>query len=480
MRFARAKENNGYMCTTGDVGAILVVFDPDLCQDNPFFVEVVIIESLMRNTIGNSYHIYADSFDYFEPSEEELARYRNNLDGMLLPSDVISFVMGYNSRGDIHVAEESQIPLPDADPEEKQRIMDEMISLVDKKRFKTLLSVAGNGEHLEPKYVGDDVADKYLKEWAKNKYRLYLFLGRKMKIEKEIEILKDTDYVIDEIIRTVKSKYDRYLPGIRYIFDYQTREDIFANVFDPYNMPEEFVVDVPSLSGKHKMTTLLHAMFENEQFDADIAKVYCDRNIKKKIAISIDPYDFLTMSETRHGWKSCHNIHMGGYSGGGFSYMDDGSTMIAYMYDGDESYRYELNGFKFKGNSKEWRQCVYVSENTCSAIFSRQYPRYIPEVQEETVNLYESLLPDTEFYSKNLCGERCQIFSYETHSDFPYHDVLAGNYEYRFIRPEKGNLCKPVFKVGGRVFCTECGTEIYSLKKKRVLCSDCYSERYTE
>ena len=50
--------------------------------------------------------------------------------------------------------------------------------------------------------------------------------------------------------------------------------------------------------------------------------------------ISVNPYDYLTMS-FGHSWKSCHSIKDGGFKGGTLSYMLDKSSIITYVVNKD-------------------------------------------------------------------------------------------------------------------------------------------------
>jgi hypothetical protein len=58
---------------------------------------------------------------------------------------------------------------------------------------------------------------------------------------------------------------------------------------------------------------------------------------------------------------------------GCLGYMLDKSTLVAYTCN-DEVYEYG-NVFKYKNNSKQWRQLIHMDSNNCGTIiFSRQYP----------------------------------------------------------------------------------------------------------
>lgn len=443
----------------------------DESQSTDYTINAYVIDNNCENHIGECFGVNRRDFAPINPTINELNRWIQNQNlGIARP--VIIEAINMVSNGE----EYKDIPIPDTD--DPSQVIAEMRSLVDVDRLQNLISVAINSDSLAPKRAERRAAEAYLDMWARNKYRLYLLFGRKLKIERDIKIAVDADVVIDKLRDiSVSEKYNKYYPGLRYIWENIEPEAIKNNTLTEHSFYDAGIQNARDLCGKQKITTLIHAMFEDEQLDAEIAKIYQDGHLDKKIAISIDPYDYLTMSENLHGWKSCHNIHIGSYGGGAFSYMTDGATAIAYMYDGSESYKYRLNGFSFKGNSKEWRQCVYIASNNRAAIFSRNYPRVIDDVLSGVEDMYASLFEDgKKFITTSCCGSR-NVPGYVQNSMMPYHDVTAGSYNYDLMVPDK-MATDPKFVVGGDTICCECGCIIESMSHKRMLCDSCYEDRY--
>lgn len=359
-------------------------------------------------------------------------------------------------------------PFPTVDdPKEREAIYEEMISKVDMKRFKVFASMAANREDdFKRIFINKEVANKYLRGWAMSKYRIYLAFGRNLKLETDYEAERNVDQFISAL-RMLASRYERYALTLCSIIDNASHAQLMQNELNANYYLREVL---PTLSAKGKVTTLCHALFEDNKFDAELGYLYQDTRLKKKLAISIDPLDFLTMSENKHNWESCHNLHGGCYGGGSFCYMTDPSTAIAYMYDGYSEYEYNRGKLKSKWNSKEWRQCVYMSADSGSAIFSRQYPRENENVCKAVRSLYEAtVMPNVTWGLRH--NELPCTYSDDFH--MAYHDVLE-DYSYSSIRIDRND--RTTMHVGGPVYCIHCGEEIETLSGDghcRVLCHDC-------
>ena len=77
--------------------------------------------------------------------------------------------------------------------------------------------------------------------------------------------------------------------------------------------------------------------------------------------MSIDPYDFLSISDNNHNWSSCHNLFDGEYRVGNLNYMADSVTMVGY-YCSNDLFDEELEAFgNIKTwNSKKWRVLIHL------------------------------------------------------------------------------------------------------------------------
>ena len=162
-------------------------------------------------------------------------------------------------------------------------------------------------------------------------------------------------------------------------------EDIFTNeeLYDFFRDNAEgffenrTIKDFPSKNIK-KGSKLLKSIkkFENDQFRVrfiqDTASRYIQEDkIEGYLFLSVDPRDFLTLSENNSKWTSCHSLD-GDYRAGNLSYMVDESTIIAYISSGNKEHlRCMPKGTKWI--DKKWRMLVHSNWST-NIYYNRQYP----------------------------------------------------------------------------------------------------------
>lgn len=94
--------------------------------------------------------------------------------------------------------------------------------------------------------------------------------------------------------------------------------------------------------------------------------------IEGYLYLSVDPIDYLTMSESNSNWRSCHSLD-GDYRAGNLSYMLDKTTIVAYLAsDKKESLRALPDGVEWY--SKKWRMLVHTNNFESVIYYDRQYP----------------------------------------------------------------------------------------------------------
>lgn len=117
----------------------------------------------------------------------------------------------------------------------------------------------------------------------------------------------------------------------------------------------------------------------------DTASRYIQENkIEGYLYLSVDPRDFLTLSENNENWWSCQTLD-GDYRSGNLSYMVDNTTIIAYLSNGKPQ-RLKCFPRDILWNSKKWRMLVHTDMENC-AYFNRPYPYESEELLKETNNL---------------------------------------------------------------------------------------------
>jgi hypothetical protein len=323
----------------------------------------------------------------------------------------------------------------------------EMINLVDKKRFESMLRYANMGRP-----ISDGVVTLYLENWAKSKWDLFLLFGNKLSIS------FDSDYEIDEkemcsLQITLMKKYLKYAA----LLDGIPSQAFTTNQLNSSNWNPQWLIRTGTqFTSGVKTSKFLSNLLNDAEFDIDLSKMLQNRTIKGKFCISIDPYDFLTISTNKHGWNSCcdfSNARNNGTNGGSFSYMIDGESMVAYRTNGQE-YEYSGKG-SFSGNSKYWRQMIHINKENCAMLFNRQYPQNADNKTSTSVR---------EFLEKQISEYLKRPDSWDINKGDKWYQPtvrIAYNDSGRdrmFVIPTGTPMKDVKIESGSKIFCLSCGT----------------------
>lgn len=133
-----------------------------------------------------------------------------------------------------------------------------------------------------------------------------------------------------------------------------------------------------SIKLNQKLTTAIGRIITNPpdlRRAQDIISKYIQMNKVESsgvsLYLSVHPYDFMSMSENRCNWSSCHSLD-GDYRAGDVNYMLDSVTVVAYT--ARRNFNSHLDYFPedIKWNSKRWRMLLFANENVIYG--GRNYP----------------------------------------------------------------------------------------------------------
>lgn len=343
-------------------------------------------------------------------------------------------------------------------------IINEMIAKVDKIRFKKLLAIGANsGKNICLRHISDTVVNSYLQKWAESKYEFYLLFDKNLFIQKDIET-EITNPEMGMKITDLCYRFPKYAPILM-----QFNTGSYVNNSCGYNgLFDKFC---KTYNPSEKLSSFLVNLLQDKEFSDSLAETLSNRMIKAKLAISIDPYDYLTMSLNGYDWESCQKIGKGSYASGTLSLMLDEYSLIAFKYNGAEQI-YNINNYKFVGNSKSWRQCIYIDKQSLSAIFSRQYPSTINVVAKLTREYVEDIISQYKGIENRWKVSHDVKSGYVSSSSCLYHDVFGEHEMKKIFLSEKPISEK--FLVGKNIHCVICGQEI-SNSSENFVCGDCYS-----
>lgn len=417
--------------------------------------EIVVDEEIYRAIYQNESVILSILFD----AEEDLYWH------ISLP------MLQFSGEKSLKQAEEKQEkPTYSIKVEEKNNaIIEEMIKKVDKKRLKVLLSTSASlGEKMRH-VVTNEVVNQYLKLWAEAKYEFYLLMGRELTMSQDIEVEVTTDE-----IKLQKKELTTKFPKYAIYIDNMPWSYFKTNEIDNNYLPNCCSYGSKYFTGKGmKLSKFFSQFFQDNEFDIEFSKILQDKKISSTIHISIDPYDYLTSSINQHGWKSCHRITDGEWGTGSVSYMLDQTTLVAYRAKPNTSFDYNFWGFKFKGNSKQFRQLIYFDKASCNILFGRQYPNGNKEVAkhiryflEDTVANYLDIPNEWKVYNENYDGK------YEDVVNMHYSDIENG-FAFKFARLSNSKESVAHWLVGSELPCL-CGCgNIVEERGERAICSSC-------
>lgn len=260
----------------------------------------------------------------------------------------------------------------------------------------------------------------WLDTWANNKAELYLMMGREFIIEKEAELsidryemsrivaefikdnLSDKEYSLVRLfLKTItrsgkrsyfderECHYNGYVTKIKRKSYIEQVEILKANKL---NVDIEFLGK--TYKKNSKITTMLKDLVpkhKQSDFDVIYSRLLQAFNCSGKIAVSIHPLDYLTMSQNISGWQSCHRLD-GEYRVGMISYLCDKYTTISYVANSKESEYKFLPKERNTWNSKKWRQAIFIDPFQETFCQSRQYPDYNRAYDESAFDLVKNIM----------------------------------------------------------------------------------------
>lgn len=247
-----------------------------------------------------------------------------------------------------------------------KKIKAEMISKVDKEKFKTALFWSTKCKDAE---VCKAAVDQYLEEWADAKYEFYIGMGNELKVSKTIDI-PISDGELRGLVDGLKKAY----PFHSVILDYFSLDDFRKNACPKNETMEKYCS--PTYKVGMKLSKFLSKYFMDDKFDIEVSKVLQNKACKGTVTVSIDPLDYCFMSINKNKWNSCYNLIGNGYSCyflAPLSIMRDEHSLVCYRGNTTE-YDYDYNGKTIRYMSMNNRAIIAIDKETNNVASFRAQP----------------------------------------------------------------------------------------------------------
>lgn len=259
----------------------------------------------------------------------------------------------------------------------------------DKKQFDRMIAFSQNCA------LEDVHSDNLIHQWEKAKAPyIKEFGGTIYRSEEPISIYMTLDAQHDEFLRAMRE--------IRYTMNCSTnsaeRTEELVNFFTANEVGffnNVVAQDDPAHGIKcgDKILRSLKKRIPEEELRRKIQDIVSQHIQKKKITgylyFSVDPRDFLTLSDNNEGWSSCHATN-NDYCIGNLNYMVDPSTIVVYLAGSEPNAILDAYGIENPWYSKKWRMLIHVSSRG-ELLFNRQYPFNHDSLVEIVWNTYRKI-----------------------------------------------------------------------------------------
>lgn len=207
-----------------------------------------------------------------------------------------------------------------------------------------------------------------------------------------------------------------------------------------------------------------------EKLFAELSDYLTNNMIQRRITLSVNPMDFLRMSEG-NSWKSCHLVRDHGcYSNGVFSYMMDEQSMVLSLLNPKSTEKPYLQ-------KKINRMMFFINENN-DILQSRLYPQTrIPAIEDFLANWVNEeiskCLKIENLYKVAIEDSTCA--SYVTSTGMHYRDYGCTNFGQRIFTPEGKE--PEQFHIGHESYCVKCGS--VNDRTGEIRCHNCENDSNT-
>ena len=207
---------------------------------------------------------------------------------------------------------------------------------------------------------------------------------------------KDKENRLSSFLSSIYSDYQDLID-----FVWANKDTFFENKVNiQYTAPDNTVIK----AGSKIVKAFKHFITETDDESLDYldhiqtaaSMLIQETKLSGILTFSVDPLDYLSVSENASNWRSCHALD-GEYRAGNLEYMCDNTTIICYLKseNGDK----KITRFPFPWNDKKWRMLLFCSEYDNLLMAGRQYPCTCESALDFILDEYQKSIGSDNFYA---------------------------------------------------------------------------------
>lgn len=240
----------------------------------------------------------------------------------------------------------------------------------------------------------------HLEIWQHNKEYFYHCFGDKLiyKTNEDITVMmpiEEQNEKIESILNSFSKSLFNYPIAYKFLLDMSPY--FFKNVVTNYNPANYGIKNAFKVTPNMKITKALKYFIDDKEtldkIQTKLSMLIQDASITGKLCFSIHPLDYLSISENKCNWRSCHALD-GDYRAGNLSYMLDPATIVCYIAS-DEEVQLDRFPKSILWNNKKWRMLLFFSDRKSEVFAGRQYPFFskdiLEKVKKEFYNVFKEL-----------------------------------------------------------------------------------------
>ena len=304
--------------------------------------------------------------------------------------------------------------------------------------------------------------DIVLREWNKSKRRLYHAFGNKLRIKKTIKLDRNKQSLARELSQiyipyTFYSKNDLSFRKQRLLMD-KTQSMIEQSFYSDFFL---YIVDYPNLSADEKINIMslfnydyiisgyLNIDFKLQHYNFSVRRgAKTIRTIQKclkalgysnielfnkwrndintinsnqlnevTLVLSINPIDYMTMSDNQCNWTSCMSwISPGCHSAGTIEMMNSNVAIVAYL-EAKKNFKIVLDeNNKLIMPNKSWRSLIFCHKQLL--LVGKSYPYYRKDISIEALNFLREVVKESFNWNYQFINQKYKDIKNFYNNDF--------------------------------------------------------------